>query len=101
NDACGTARIGGGALDCRRLASTCSVTAREPSRRRSRNHIPNRCHAVRIGSSAKGLPEILMSPADALEPLRSALEQAGIRYAVGDSWASTAFREPRFRVKRV
>jgi hypothetical protein len=28
--------------------------------------------------------------------LRSALENAGIRYAVGGSWASTAFGEPRF-----
>jgi hypothetical protein len=37
-----------------------------------------------------------MSPADAFEPLRSALEQAGIRYAVGGSWASTAFGDPRF-----
>ncbi len=37
-----------------------------------------------------------MSPADAFEPLRSALEQAGIRYAIGGSWASTAFGEPRF-----
>jgi hypothetical protein len=37
-----------------------------------------------------------MSPADAFEPMRSALEQAGIRYAIGGSWASTAFGEPRF-----
>ncbi len=37
-----------------------------------------------------------MSPADAFEPLRSALERAGIRYAIGGSWASTAFGEPRF-----
>ncbi len=37
-----------------------------------------------------------MSPADAFEPLRSALEAAGIRYAIGGSWASTAFGEPRF-----
>jgi hypothetical protein len=37
-----------------------------------------------------------MSPADAFEPLRFALEQAGIRYAIGGSWASTAFGEPRF-----
>jgi hypothetical protein len=33
---------------------------------------------------------------DAFSPLRSALEGAGIRYAVGGSWASTAFGEPRF-----
>lgn len=32
-----------------------------------------------------------MSLADAFEPLRFALERAGIRYAVGGSWASTAF----------
>jgi hypothetical protein len=37
-----------------------------------------------------------MSPADAFNLLRSALEQAGIRYAIGTSWASTAFGEPRF-----
>lgn len=37
-----------------------------------------------------------MSPADAFDTLRSAMEQAGIRYAIGGSWASTAFGEPRF-----
>jgi hypothetical protein len=37
-----------------------------------------------------------MSPADAFDILRSALEQAGIRCAIGGSWASTAFGEPRF-----
>jgi len=37
-----------------------------------------------------------MSPADAFDPLRSALEGAGIRFAIGGSWASTAFGEPRF-----
>lgn len=37
-----------------------------------------------------------MSLADAFEPLRFALEQAGIRFAIGGSWASTAFGEPRF-----
>ncbi|MGD0616528.1 MAG: hypothetical protein ABSB67_02585 [Bryobacteraceae bacterium] len=37
-----------------------------------------------------------MSPADAFDLLRSALERAEIRYAVGGSWASTAFGEPRF-----
>jgi hypothetical protein len=37
-----------------------------------------------------------MSPADAFELVRSALERLGIRYAVGGSWASTAFGEPRF-----
>jgi hypothetical protein len=37
-----------------------------------------------------------MLPADAFEILRSALEATGIRYAVGGSWASTAYGEPRF-----
>jgi hypothetical protein len=37
-----------------------------------------------------------MSSADAFDLLRSTLELAGIRYAVGGSWASTAFGEPRF-----
>ena len=32
----------------------------------------------------------------AFAPLRAALENAGIRYAIGGSWASTAFGEPRF-----
>ena len=34
--------------------------------------------------------------ADAFKAVRTALEGAGIRYAVGGSWASTAFGEPRF-----
>ncbi len=38
----------------------------------------------------------MIAAADAFEPLRSALEQAGIRFAVGGSWASAAFGEPRF-----
>ncbi|WP_321477378.1 hypothetical protein [uncultured Paludibaculum sp.] len=33
---------------------------------------------------------------DAFDILRSAFERAGVRYAVGGSWASTAFGEPRF-----
>jgi hypothetical protein len=37
-----------------------------------------------------------MSPADAFDLLRSAMERAEVRYAVGGSWASTAFGEPRF-----
>lgn len=37
-----------------------------------------------------------MLSADAFDPVRVALERAGIRYAVGGSWASTAFGEPRF-----
>lgn len=35
-------------------------------------------------------------PAEAFAFLRSALEQTGVRYAVGGSWASVAFGEPRF-----
>lgn len=38
----------------------------------------------------------MMSAGDAFVPLRGALERAGIRYAIGGSWASTAFGEPRF-----
>lgn len=34
--------------------------------------------------------------AEAFSCLRAALEGAGIRYAIGGSWASTAFGEPRF-----
>lgn len=37
-----------------------------------------------------------MSPADAFEALRSALDRAEVRFAVGGSWASTAFGEARF-----
>ena len=37
-----------------------------------------------------------MSPADAVDLVRTAFERVGIRYAVGGSWASTAFGEPRF-----
>lgn len=33
---------------------------------------------------------------DAFGPLRSALDAAGVRFAVGGSWASTAFGDPRF-----
>jgi hypothetical protein len=36
-----------------------------------------------------------MSDPNAFDLLRAALESAGIRYAVGGSWASTAFGEPR------
>lgn len=38
----------------------------------------------------------MMSVGNAFVALRSALESAGVRYAVGGSWASTAFGEPRF-----
>lgn len=49
------------------------------------------------GTRGESVPEEeLVSLADAFEPVRSALEQAGIRYAIGGSWASTAFGEPRF-----
>lgn len=36
-----------------------------------------------------------MSPVDAFEAVRSSLERAGIRFAIGGSWASTALGEPR------
>ncbi len=42
------------------------------------------------------MAEKLSSTPDAFERLRGALERAGIRYAVGGSWASTAFGDPRF-----
>ena len=38
----------------------------------------------------------MMSAADAFAPLRLALEKCEVRYAIGGSWASTAFGEPRF-----
>jgi hypothetical protein len=38
----------------------------------------------------------MISSSDAFTPLRLALETAGVRYAIGGSWASTAFGEPRF-----
>ena len=38
----------------------------------------------------------MISASDAFDPVRNALEQAGVRYAIGGSWASTAFGEPRF-----
>lgn len=34
--------------------------------------------------------------AEAFAPIQSAFATAGIRYAIGGSWASTAFGEPRF-----
>jgi hypothetical protein len=37
----------------------------------------------------------MMPARDAFSLLRSALEGAGVRYAIGGSWASTAFGEPR------
>jgi hypothetical protein len=38
----------------------------------------------------------MTTAAAAFAPLREALERAGVRYAIGGSWASTAFGEPRF-----
>jgi hypothetical protein len=38
----------------------------------------------------------MISVGEAFAPVISALERAGIRYAPGGSWASTAFGEPRF-----
>jgi hypothetical protein len=38
-----------------------------------------------------------MTPgAEGFALLRAALEEAGVRFAIGGSWASTAFGEPRF-----
>lgn len=37
----------------------------------------------------------MTSPVKAFSALRAAFEQAGIRYAVGGSWAGTAYGEPR------
>lgn len=38
----------------------------------------------------------MISAAEAFAPLQAALRHAGVRFAVGGSWASTAFGEPRF-----
>ncbi|MCC7340223.1 MAG: hypothetical protein IT170_03980 [Bryobacterales bacterium] len=38
----------------------------------------------------------MTSISQAFTPLRAALESSGVRFAVGGSWASTAFGEPRF-----
>lgn len=38
----------------------------------------------------------MISASDAFAPIRKALEDAGCAYAIGGSWASTAFGEPRF-----
>lgn len=38
----------------------------------------------------------MTSGADGFALLRAALEEAGVRFAIGGSWASTAFGEPRF-----
>ncbi|MCZ2154906.1 MAG: nucleotidyltransferase family protein [Bryobacterales bacterium] len=38
----------------------------------------------------------MTSLGEAFAPVRAALESTGVRYAVGGSWASTAFGEPRF-----
>ena len=37
-----------------------------------------------------------MSAEAAFEPLRNALDRAAVRYAIGGSWAGTAFGELRF-----
>jgi hypothetical protein len=37
-----------------------------------------------------------MSIAEAFEPLRSALDSARVRFAIGGSWASTAYGDTRF-----
>lgn len=38
----------------------------------------------------------MTSAGDGFAILRGALESAAVRYAIGGSWASTAFGEPRF-----
>ncbi len=38
----------------------------------------------------------MTSLGEAFAPIRAALASAGVRFAVGGSWASTAFGEPRF-----
>jgi hypothetical protein len=38
----------------------------------------------------------MISAGEAFAPVRAALEGSGVRYAIGGSWASTAFGEPRF-----
>lgn len=38
----------------------------------------------------------MISIPNAFGPLRLAFEKAGVRYAVGGSWASTSYGEPRF-----
>jgi hypothetical protein len=38
----------------------------------------------------------MIAASDAFSLMLSSLERAGVRYAVGGSWASTAFGEPRF-----
>jgi hypothetical protein len=38
----------------------------------------------------------MISAGDAFAPVRAALERSAVRYAIGGSWASTAFGEPRF-----
>ena len=37
-----------------------------------------------------------MSIAEAFEPLRSALDLAGVRFAIGGAWASIAYGDLRF-----
>jgi len=44
----------------------------------------------------KALPKIMTPASDVFALLRGALEAARVRYAIGGSWASTAFGEPRF-----
>jgi hypothetical protein len=38
----------------------------------------------------------MISGAEGFALLRAALDEAGVRFAIGGSWASTAFGEPRF-----
>src|SRR5207302_7485828 len=72
------------------------IAPKVPACKRGGSRFPNCSHQVWSGTRQNSLSKALMSPADAFDLLRSALERAGVRYAVGGSWASTAFGEPRF-----
>src|SRR3954468_5210541 len=72
-----------------------SSASKIPGCKRGGSRFPNCSHQVWRGTSQNSLSKTLMLPAKAFDLLRSALERAGVRYAVGGSWASTAFGEPR------
>lgn len=76
----------------RRAAARCKNSGADEAK----NTFGTAASRFRTVTWAEGLPKIRMSPADAFEPLRDALDQARIRFAIGGSWASTAFGEPRF-----
>src|SRR5690242_219873 len=84
-----------GALGGRGRSAACCPPAAPSGRFRGGNHLPSCDRQVRRSVGAESIPEIMKFAAEAFEPLRAALEAAGVRYAVGGSWASTAFGEPR------